>query len=179
MTPKTVLSVLTVATLLGASFASISYADGPRKGGERMGMERGINFEAMDADKDGKVTQAEIQAFHAAKIAALDTDGDGNISAEELTAGREARKAERSDDRSARMIEKLDANDDGVVSIAEMEARGGERGDDRMARMFEKVDTDKDGAISMEEAEAAKSMMKKRGKGHGRGHDRDDDSRGN
>ena len=164
MTPKTVLSVLTVATLLGASFATVSYADGPRKGGDRMGMEQAFNFEAMDADKDGKVTQAEIQAFHAAKIAALDTNGDGNISAEELTVGREARKAERAAERSARMIENLDANDDGVLSIA--------------ARMFEKVDTDDDGAISLAEAEAAKKMMHKRGKGKGHGHG-DHDSRGN
>lgn len=178
MTPKTVLSVLTVATLLGASFATVSYADGPRKGGDRMGMEQAFNFEAMDADKDGKVTQAEIQAFHAAKIAALDTNGDGNISAEELTAGREARKAERAAERSARMIESLDANDDGVLSIAELEARGGDRGEERMARMFDKVDTDDDGAISLAEAEAAKKMMHKRGKGKGHGHG-DHDSRGN
>jgi len=84
-------------------------------------------FTAMDANKDGYVTAAEMDAHWAAKgakdgkadrmkmssadkIKEIDTDGDGKISAAEHAAG------------SQKMFAKLDANSDGKVTSAEMQA---------------------------------------------------------
>ncbi|MET3930979.1 Ca2+-binding EF-hand superfamily protein [Lysobacter sp. OAE881] len=83
-------------------------------------------FTQMDANSDGKVTAAEMDAHHAAKmggksgdrmkmssadkIKKLDTDGDGAISAAEHDAG------------SAQMFTKMDTNGDGNLTAAEMKA---------------------------------------------------------
>jgi Ca2+-binding EF-hand superfamily protein len=83
-------------------------------------------FEKMDADHDGKVTAAEMDATHHAmhkgddhsngemssadKIKTIDTDGDGILSAQEHEAG------------SHRMFEKMDADHDGNLSASEIDA---------------------------------------------------------
>jgi len=53
----------------------------------------------MDANKDGKVTQAEIDAFETARAAEIDANHDGKITADEVQAfrgegARQARAAE-------------------------------------------------------------------------------------
>ena len=82
-------------------------------------------FQKMDADHDGKVTAAEMDAIHAQmkpddtsgpkmssaeKIKTIDTDHDGAITAAEHEAGSRA------------MFAKMDSNGDGNVSAAEMQA---------------------------------------------------------
>lgn len=83
-------------------------------------------FAEMDANKDGQVTAAEMDARWAAKankdgkdhmkmssadkIKEIDTDGDGRISAAEHAAG------------SQKMFAKMDADGDGKVTSAEMQA---------------------------------------------------------
>lgn len=181
MTPKTVLSAVTLAALVAASFSTIAQADAGGRGGDRMGQM--FAFEEMDANGDGKVTKEEVAAFHAAKLATLDTDKDGNLSEAELIAGQQQRKAERDTQRETergakmanRMLEKRDANKDGVLSLEEM-AAGPDRGD----KMFDRADTDGDGAISKAEADVMVEKMAKRGKdrddrGGKRGHDKRDD----
>ncbi len=79
----------------------------------------------MDANKDGKVTAAEMQATHqrvtgskakksdmtaADKIRVVDTDGDGTLTAEEHAAG------------SRSMFEKMDTNKDGFLTKDELVA---------------------------------------------------------
>lgn len=180
MTPKRILTAVTLVALVGASFSTVAKADaGPR--GDRMGQL--FSFEEMDADSDGKVTKDEITAFHTAKIAAMDTDKDGNLSEAELIAAHELRRAEREATREARMvkrmIEKRDANKDGVLSLEEMAPPAG-RGD----KMFSRADTDGDGAVSKAEADAMMEKManrrgddddrhQRKGK-HGGGHKRGD-----
>lgn len=110
--------------------------DGPRM--ERM-EER---FGEMDADKDGKVTPAELAAYHAARFAAADTDGDGKLSAAEMDAARAAKRQER----IARMIAWHDTDGDGLLSAEEMPNRGA-------GRMMH-IDRDGDGAVSIEEMKA-------------------------
>lgn len=186
MTPTSKLNVLTFAALLAASLGSVAIAEntpvettpgqngmggmghdemgmGPRDGGPM------FDFDAMDADKDGKVTLAEIEAFRAARFTAADTNKDGSLSAEELLAMHEAARAERQLARSAEMIAQFDKNADGLLSADEMPQP------DQGQGMFDRVDTDKDGAISKAEADAAKAQMRDgrgegRGEGHGRGH---------
>ena len=40
----------------------------------------------MDANGDGQITKAELQAYSAAEFSKVDTDGNGSLSIEELTA---------------------------------------------------------------------------------------------
>ena len=82
-------------------------------------------FDAMDADKDGTVTIAEMDAVHknapgkepkssdlssVEKIKVVDKNGDGLLSAEEHAAG------------SRRMFSKMDIDRDGFLSRAELTA---------------------------------------------------------
>jgi Ca2+-binding EF-hand superfamily protein len=172
MTPTLKLNVLTFAAVLAASLGSVAVAenmpmDGDMQGG---GMREGgpfLNFDQIDADKDGKITLAEMEAFRAARFAAADTNGDGNLSAEELVAMHAAERAARELQRSADMIAKFDTNADGVLSAEELPQPG------NATNMFERIDTDKDGAISKAEVDAAKAAMAEhrgKGKGHGKRH---------
>lgn len=146
-------SLVALAVALAGSAA---LADrGERFGGEG-GPMFGMDFAAIDADKDGKITQAEIDAHRAAQAKALDTDGDGLLSAEELAAMHLQNATTRANDRAARMIERMDSDGDGKLSAAEMAARP------MPARMFDRLDTDKDGAITEAELAAARDRMTER-----------------
>lgn len=178
MNPNTKLNVLTFATLLAASLGSVAIAQntpvdtemGMGMDGMGMGMDHGgprdglfLNFDEIDADKDGKITAAEMEAHRAARFAAADANKDGNLSAEELVAMHEAARAERQLARSTDMIARFDANGDGLLSADEMPQPG------EGQNMFDRIDTDKDGAISKAELEAAIAQMRE-GRGHGKGH---------
>ena len=133
-----------------------------------------MDFAAMDADNDGKVTEAEINAFRAAQSAAIDTDGDGLLSAEELAAMHIKAATARASERAARMIQNLDTDGDGKLSAAEMAVRP------MPARMFQRLDTDGDGAISEAEFAAAKNRMdQSRGEMRGGKHRGHHGNRGN
>lgn len=169
MTRKT----LTMLALAGMTAVTISTAviaqDAPMGG--RGGFDM-LNFEAMDADKDGKLTEAEIEAARVARVTAADANGDGKLSAEELSAMHLAMMTERSKDMAAKMVERLDSDADGMLTAAEMAAGPG------MGRMFDKIDADGDDAITQAEVDAAKDQMGKghrkgrggHGEGHGMGH---------
>ena len=132
---------LSVAAL-ALSGATVAAARGP---GDRTG---------PDADKNGQVTQAEMQAHNTAMFQRMDANGDGQIDA----ADREAMKA--------KMFARLDANGDGQVTQAEMQAgRPGKARDgaaaterperaERMAERFAALDIDKSGGLSQAELEA-------------------------
>ena len=104
-------------------------------------------FEEIDTNSDGVISQAEIAALSAARFATLDTNGDGMVTAEELIAAGVDRAAERAADMAAKMLERLDADGDGALSLAEMP--------DRAERGFDRLDADDDGAVTREEFEAA------------------------
>jgi Ca2+-binding EF-hand superfamily protein len=123
------------------------------------------DFAALDLNGDGGLSLEEMQAQGEARFAATDANGDGGISAEELI----AMAGERASDRAAKMIERHDANEDGVLQMDEMPRRGGGDGD-RAERMFERVDADGDGVLSQEEFDTAKEKRGDR-RGHG-GRDR-------
>ncbi len=159
------LMALAAAGIAAAALTTGAFAEkGPKDGLGGPFMEQ--RFDELDADKDGKVTEAEIQAWHAARFAAADADKNGTLSADELTAMQVARMQERMAERSARMIKKLDANGDGQLSAEEMAQMG------KRETPFERADADGDGAISKEEALAAVDHGKsgKGGKGgkHGK-----------
>ncbi len=166
---------MTKKTLTGLAIAGLSAAvlatalpmaamakEGP--GGPMMGLML-HRFDEIDADKDGKLTEAELTAFRATRFAAADADGSGGLSAEELAAFRAAQMAERQSEMAGRMLERLDADNDGQLSAAEFAAMAGKR------NPFDRADTDGDGAVSRAEAEAMVQKMTARGGKHnGRGH---------
>lgn len=159
MKTKTLFSAVTLAAMVAASFSTIANAGPGGRDGDRMGQM--FIFEEVDANSDGKVTKDEVTAYHAAKIAAMDTDKDGNLSEAEMIAAQDLRRAEREKARETemvkRMIENRDTNKDGVLSMDEM-APPADRGD----KMFARADADGDGAISKAEADAIKDKMAQR-----------------
>lgn len=140
--------------------------EGPMEGGP-LAM---IDFDAIDADKDGKITKEELAAHRAARVTAADADKDGKLSAEELAAMSLVQMQARAQERATRMIAAMDADGDKMLSAAELVA-----GHNPMP-MLDRLDADGDGAVSKEELEAARARMQQRmdgrmggGMGHGMG----------
>lgn len=155
-----------VLALVGAVFATAALADkgpGEHGGQGEMFLEQ---FDTIDADKDGKITEAEIDAHRKAQFTAADTNGDGKLDAAELAARHLAEMQARVGERSKQMIEHLDDDGDGSLSAEELQDGPG-------LRHFARLDADEDGAISKAEAEAARDEMAKRFKKRHGGMDHD------
>ena len=162
------LSGVVAVALIGGG--AVAYAGGKMGMGAHGPRAMMMNFEQIDADKDGKITQEEIAAAPKAHFDAADTDQDGALSLEEMQAQAIARMTERAKAMSARMLERKDANGDGKISFEEMQPgkAGGKNGGPRgqmMGRMFDRVDVDDDGAISKAEFDTAQEWMSERGRG--------------
>lgn len=134
----------------------------------------GFDFAAVDADKNGQITQAELDAFQAARAAEVDTDKDGFISAEEMTAQMSARMQDRLGKMARHAIVEQDEDGDGKVSLAEMDAGRG------LDKLMTRADANGDGGLSQEEVDGMQVRMQERrggkagkhggwGRGHGSG----------
>ncbi|WP_319826369.1 EF-hand domain-containing protein [Thalassovita sp.] len=154
------ISSIAALTLTAGAGSALAFGK-DRMGGHHMGPREPFQFEEVDADKDGKITQEEIAAHFKARFDAADTDKDGALSAEEMAAQMQAKQAERMTNRAKHMIVDRDANDDGKLSYDEMQPK-------RADRMFDRLDADNDGAISAGEFTAMQDRMDKRfgEKGH-------------
>lgn len=161
-----------VATSLVAS-AGMAAAQGKKPGGMRGMGPMMPEFSELDADGDGKVTQAEMEAHAKARFDAADTDGNGKLSAEEMAAAAKKREEERRAKRAAKMLERLDTNNDGEVSFDEMPGQ-----QTRADRMFARVDADGDGNITEAEMQAAAEKFKERRGKHGGKHGHKDGHKG-
>lgn len=165
-TRKTILAALLLTAVGGAALAR---GPGDMMGGGMMGgMDEGMgpmaqfDFAALDTDKDGKITQAEMTAWRAAQVVGVDADKDGKLSADELKAMNMARMEERAANMATQMIARLDVDGDGLLGVEEMAARPGP------AMMFDRIDADGDGAVTQEEVDAARAAMAEmRGQGMG------------
>lgn len=109
---------------------------GGRHGGRGMMMQI---FDRVDADGDGAVTQAEIDAYRAEQVSAADANGDGALAIEEFDVIYRALTRSRMVD----AFQDLDEDGDGVVSPAEM--------DDRFGSIVERMDRNGDGALGVED----------------------------
>lgn len=71
------------------------------------------HFDALDSDRNGRLTQSELRISVENYLRAADADGDGAIDRTEAEAGLP---------RVARFFDRLDANGDGKLTIAEVQA---------------------------------------------------------
>jgi hypothetical protein len=110
-------------------------------------------FEMFDTNKDGQITQEEINAVRDERFAKFDTDHDGKLSLQEY-------EALWLDAMRPRMVRQFQANDaDGDAAITPEEFRA------RYSRIVVMLDANGDGIVTREEV-----MQLRRG-------DRDDDGR--
>lgn len=113
-----------------------------------------IEFQQMDANKDNRVTRAEVEQFQQAvglldaqnRVRALfmrlDTDGNGQLSAAEFS-----KMAVTPTPPNPGPVMGADLNRDGAITLVEY----------RTAKLanFDRMDTDKDGIVSVAEMRAA------------------------
>lgn len=160
------ISGLMALALAGTAVVGVAASDDRAGGKPGMG-QRGamLPFDEIDTNGDGKITAEEMQAYADRRFNEADTNGDGFVDAAELQAQMLARTTARLEERSARMIARLDTDGDGKLSPEEMRAgpRGNRDNGDRFERMLKRFDTDGDGAISREEMEAARAAWSERG----------------
>ena len=169
-------TTLVAVALIGALMGSAALAEqgemgmgGPGGPGEGRGAMLAEMFDTIDADKDGKVTYAEMEAHRKAEFDAADTNKDGALSAEELSARALARFQEKLAERTQGMLDNMDNDGSGSLSPDEM-------GEGPGMRNFAKIDADNDGAITKEEIQAGMQHHKKRGHGWGMGKGMGDDN---
>jgi len=149
---KQIASAFTLSLMagLGAGLAMAEEQDERPAPGSRM-------LERFDANGDGVISQAEVDAYRAARFAEMDSDGDGLVSQEEATAYREQKRAERRARRGRHGFDRLDVNGDGYLSLEEMDAAPGPR--------IMRLDTNNDGVVDAEELEAGAEKMRRKRRG--------------
>lgn len=106
-------------------------------------------LERFDVNKDGSLTQDEVQSVQSGFFTAADTNGDGFLTIEEF-------EAARAQERETHLTEKfaeLDSNGDGGIAADELTNAAGP--DRHLSRHFAKVDTNGDGSITLEEMRAS------------------------
>jgi len=115
-------------------------------------------FARRDADGNGVLSQAEAPRRLQTHFAHFDANRDGGLSAAELQAGRQAMAAQRRADRPARAQARpegrvrADANGDRVISLAEMQAR--------VTARFARLDGNRDGFVTRDERRAARAARR-------------------
>ena len=167
-------SLAAMAVLLGAAAVAVpTFVTAHDRGGMRgdmmggammgAGMMGGFDFAAVDADGDGKVTQAELDAHRKTSVAGFDTDGDGMISKDEATAFATGKMQARITAMIDQQFAMRDLDGDGKLSAVELIAPPAHTG------LFDRADADGDGAVSEAEFSAMQERMQgMRGQGFGK-----------
>ena len=108
-----------------------------------MGMMGGLGAEQLlrevDTDRDGRMTQAEIDAAVNARFARFDADGNGRLSLDEFN----ALWADVTRPAAVRAFQFMDPNGDASVTKAEVE--------ERTSRLVQRFDRNGDGALSLQD----------------------------
>ena len=148
-------------TLLAGAYAAHRHGGYPGHGMHGFGKAHLVSFatdmfDSVDADGDGKLSQAEIDQARDALHATHDANGDGRLGLEEFA----GLWQETTRPLTVRAFQLLDTDGDAVVTREEY--------DRPLARVVERFDRNGDGALSMSD--------RWRGKHGGRGHgDKSDD----
>jgi hypothetical protein len=169
-TPGLIVLMTIAGPALAAQGAHGLIGKGPETRAE-MAAQVKVQFDRFDTNKDGAITRAEFESAtgglaarrpaarepsHADRFAMLDTDRNGQISRAEWDAG--APPADSHGGMNAvggpgdRWFDRMDANKDGKVTLAEAQAAAVKR--------FDRLDTNKDGTISPEERKAARAAKR-------------------
>jgi Ca2+-binding EF-hand superfamily protein len=195
---KILLALLALSTALTINMEAQGRGQGRGEGrGQGRGPEGGLGgpqggppvFAALDANKDGELSAAEIKNA-VAVLKKLDSNGDGKLTVDEIRPRRgeggpgrggfgqnEGRRRgpggpggrEGGAGQLADRLMQADANGDGKVSKDELP--------ERMQRLMGRLDANKDGFITREEAEKASASFgnrggQERGQGQGQGRGR-------
>ncbi len=101
-------------------------------------------LQRLDADKDGRISLAEIKPRMDKRLALADADGNKIITSAEI----DAMLQKRVERRRIRIMELLDGNRDGTITQIEF---------DRVVEdMFDKADTDNNGGVDLAELQGFK-----------------------
>jgi Ca2+-binding EF-hand superfamily protein len=140
---------LALACLIAGGAGSLAYAHG---GG---GRGPGGLLERIDANRDGKVTSAEVKSSAEGLFASADADHDGRVTKQEREAFQQQLHAKFEAGHATRMAKRFakdDSDHDGRLNRKEASRMPDER--------FARIDGDKDGQLSKAELEAARGAMK-------------------
>lgn len=143
--------------MLGAAGGAVAHRDGDD--GSRMNRGKAM-MEMLDANKDGKITRVEAEAFRDQKLVEFDADKDGALNQSEYVAMVNAMMA----DHIKRRFQREDANNSGTLDKAEMSGR--------IDHMFERMDANQDGVVDSEEMSKRRHHDGMHGKGHDDGKDK-------
>lgn len=145
MRTGTKIALATVATAFAGAiaFAATGEAHGWGPGGRgghpmMMGMVMPL-FEEADADRNGTVTKAELQAFSGDRLKSYDGDRNGELSLEEF----QGLWAELTRPARVRAFQFVDADGNGQITAAEMQRP--------LDMALERVDRNDDGGIARDE----------------------------
>jgi hypothetical protein len=117
------LAALSLAALMAGAMPLIAQAKGPEdRPMGAMGPMREEMLAKYDANKDGKLDDAERAAIRADHFKKLDSNGDGKVTKAEFPAAMEAMREQQRKEHEQAMFDKMDANKDGVVTEAEFAA---------------------------------------------------------
>ena len=141
-----VATIVAVAAVIGASHAD-RYEHRKWKGGHRghmigMGVRSIIGprmFDGVDLNRDGKVTQAEIDTARKARFQKYDTDKNGDLTLEEF----DGLWREMTEILKVRAFQMLDSSGNAKITKGEF--------DWPFSRLVERFDRDGDGALSFGE----------------------------
>ncbi len=146
-------SVLIAGIALTGITQASSWKDGGRHGGYHYGEHGGHGkkggrhgqrrfehlLESYDSNEDGKLTQAEIDAVRAERLAKFDADGDGSLTLQEY-------EALWLDAMRERMVDRFQSHDDDGDGRVTAEEFG-----ERHSKMVARRDRDGDGAITRDD----------------------------
>ncbi|MCC6540131.1 MAG: hypothetical protein IT162_21465 [Bryobacterales bacterium] len=100
---------------------------------------------ALDADRDGVISAAELQAAPAA-LAKLDRNSDGQLAGDEIRPPMRGGRGGNPEEMYKHILEENDANKDGKLAVSELP--------ERMREFLGRADTDRDGFLSLDEMKA-------------------------
>ncbi len=150
-------TLILIAMSGAVALGGVAFADDERRPPRGGGM---FPAKLMDADEDGSITRAEMEAFQADRFAKIDADGDGFLTREEMEEAAKDRprppRGEGGPRRGGRGrgFERLDENEDGQLSEDEFAVV--------LETVFEKIDADEDGVVTEDELDAAREAFRGR-----------------